>query len=125
MVETPPLALLSSDRQNGDPDRLFQWLDAHASGADGAVVATDSLIYGGLVPSRTHELPERTLAERTEGSAGFLRQKHPRVPLYGFATIMRSPKWAVHRRNRLYYAQYGPQLFRWGELRDRGVGWAF
>lgn len=118
MVETPPLALLSSDRQNGDPDRLLKWLDAHASGADGAVVATDSLIYGGLVPSRTHELSESTLAERTKALLAF-KAKHPGVPLYGFATIMRSPKWSSAPAEPAYYAQYGPQLFRWGELRDR------
>lgn len=117
-VETPPLALLSSDRQNGDPEKLFQWLDFHASGADGAVVATDSLIYGGLVPSRTHELPESTLAERAKALLAF-KAKHPGVPLYGFATIMRSPKWSSAPAEPAYYAQYGPQLFRWGELRDR------
>lgn len=117
-VETPPLALLSSDRQNGDPDKLLQWLDTHAAGADGAVVSTDSLIYGGLVPSRTHELPESTLEARTKALLAF-KAKHPGVPLYGFATIMRSPKWSSAPAEPAYYGQYGPKLFQWGALRDR------
>lgn len=117
-VETPPLALLSSDRQNGDPDKLLQWLDAHATGADGAVVSTDSLIYGGLVPSRTHELPESTLEARTKALLAF-KAKHRGVPLYGFATIMRSPKWSSAPAEPAYYSQYGPKLFQWGALRDR------
>jgi len=117
-VETPPLALLSSDRQNGDPDKLLQWLDAYAKGADGAVVSTDSLIYGGLVPSRTHELPESTLEARTKALLAF-KTKHPGVPLYGFATIMRSPKWSSAPAEPAYYGQYGPKLFQWGALRDR------
>lgn len=117
-VETPPLALLSSDRQNGDPDKLLQWLDAHAKGADGAVVSTDSLIYGGLVPSRTHELSESTLEARTKALLAF-KTKHPGVPLYGFATIMRSPKWSSAPAEPAYYGQYGPKLFQWGALRDR------
>lgn len=118
MVETPPLALLSSDRQNGDPDKLLQWLDDHAAGADGAVVSTDSLIYGGLVLSRTHELPESTLEVRTKALLAF-KSKHPGVPLYGFATIMRSPKWSSAPAEPAYYGQYGAKLFQWGVLRDR------
>lgn len=117
-VETPPLALLSSDRQSGDPNKLLQWLDAHATGADGAVVSTDSLIYGGLVPSRTHELSEAQLQQRTDALLAF-KKKHPGVPLYGFATIMRSPKWSSAPAEPSYYAQYGPKLFQWGALRDR------
>ena len=117
-VVTPPEKFLASDRQNGDPDKLARWLDREARGAAGAVVSTDSLIYGGLVPSRTHELDPAVLARRANDLLAF-KKRHPGVPLYGFATVMRSPKWSSAPAEPSYYAQYGPQIFRWGQLRDK------
>lgn len=117
-VVTPPGEYLANDRQTGDPVKLSQWLEQEARGADGAVVSLDSLIYGGLVPSRTHELDPQVLAERAEGLLAF-KERHPGVPVYGFATVMRSPKWSSAPAEPAYYAQYGPQIFRWGALRDR------
>ena len=32
---------------------------------------------------------------------------------------MRSPRWSSAPAEPAYYAQYGPQIFRWGQLRDR------
>ncbi|MGN8792163.1 DUF4127 family protein [Acidaminococcus fermentans] len=117
-VVTPPESLLASDRQSGDPEKLACWLDQEARGAQGAVVSVDSYIYGGLVPSRTHELDSAVLARRAEDLLAF-QSRHPGVPLYAFATVMRSPRWSSAPAEPAYYAQYGPQIFRWGQLRDR------
>lgn len=117
-VAIPPREYLASDRQAGDPVKLAKWLEQEARGADGAVVSLDSLIYGGLVPSRTHEMDPWVLAKRAEGLLAF-KERHPGVPIYGFGTIMRSPRWSSAPAEPVYYAQYGPQIFRWGALRDR------
>ena len=117
-VVTPPESLLASDRQSGDPEKLACWLDQEARGAQGAVVSVDSYIYGGLVPSRTHELDSAVLARRAGDLLAF-QSRHPGVPLYAFATVMRSPRWSSAPAEPAYYAQYGPQIFRWGQLRDR------
>ena len=97
-VVTPPESLLASDRQSGDPEKLARWLDQEARGARGAVVSVDSYIYGGLVPSRTHELDSAVLARRAEDLLAF-QSRHPGVPLYAFATVMRSPSciWVTTR----------------------------
>ncbi len=117
-VCTPPISLLASDQKSGDPEGLLQWLDQEAPGSSGAVVASDSVIYGGLVNSRTHELPEAILQKRAQQLLTF-KQKHPLVPLYVFGTVMRSPKWSSAPAEPTYYVQYGPQIFQWGVLRDK------
>ena len=50
----PPEKLLADNKHTGNPGALWSWLNNAAQDADAAVLATDSLIYGGLVASRTH-----------------------------------------------------------------------
>lgn len=117
-VVTPPTELLSSSSRKGDPDALGKWLQEEGPFAEAAVVAADSLIYGGLTTSRTHELSETLLNERVNVLLDF-KTRHADIPLYVFATIMRSPKWSSAPQEPQYYAQWGPKLFLWGALRDK------
>ena len=111
-VVTPPAELLASDRQQGKPEQLEKWLEQEIPGSIGTVVSADTLIYGGLTGSRTHEgLP-----------AGFWQtdqpfepeKKFPLVPVYAFATIMRSPRYSAGRPNRPTTPSMGPRFFAGG-----------
>lgn len=117
-IITPPETLLASHQSRGDAAALENFLDQEARGLDGAVVSLDSLIYGGLVTSRTHEFSDKELEERI-GPVLHFKENHPGVPLYGFVTVMRSPKYSSAPQEPAYYAEWGPRLFAWGELRDR------
>jgi len=117
-VVTPPSELLSSASRKGNPDALGKWLQEEGPFAEAAVVAADSLIYGGLTTSRTHELSEAVLNERVKVLLDF-KARHIDIPIYAFATIMRSPKWSSAPQEPQYYAQWGPKLFLWGALRDK------
>ena len=55
-IETPPRDIIASFDHNGDPDKLYAWLASNATGSSAVVVSSDSMIYGGLVGSRTHKL---------------------------------------------------------------------
>ena len=92
-IITPPETLLASNQSRGDAAALENFLDQEARGLDGAVVSLDSLIYGGLVTSRTHEFSDKELEERL-GPVLHFKENHPGVPLYGFVTVMRSPKYS-------------------------------
>ena len=74
----PPKELLSNATNMGHPDELWQWLQNNAAAADSAVIASDSMLYGGLIPSRKHEVPEENLMQRVEKFAE-LRQNNPRL----------------------------------------------
>ena len=117
-IVTPDESLLASKTSRGDAPALQTFLEKNASGMDGAVVSLDSLIYGGLTTSRTHEFSEAELQKRLDSVLTF-RQRHPGVPLYGFVTIMRSPKYSRAPEEPAYFAQWSPKLFEWGALRDR------
>ena len=56
-VLTPPAQYLSGMNFHGSPDKLMAWVNANAGKADAMVLSIDSLVYGGLVDSRKHNLP--------------------------------------------------------------------
>ena len=116
----PPQELLSNATNMGHPDELWQWLKENAKAADSAVIASDSMLYGGLIPSRKHEVSEAKLAERIEGFAQ-LRKANPHLHLYVFDSLMRTPDWGQEGNIEEpdYYAQYGADFFHYSRLQDK------
>jgi len=117
-VLLPPAEAIAAQEHQGQPDALLGWLEAHAGEARGAVVSTDAVLYGGLVDSRTHHTEKAVLQKRLERLT-HLRSHAGLKRVYAFATIMRSPRASAAPVEPEYYAQYGSQIFRLGELRDK------
>lgn len=112
----PPEKLLASYDRNGNPDDLWKWLLSCAPKADVAVISTDSLIYGGLVASRTHNNPQSVLDKRLERLETLRDQFN--IRLYAFSTLMRTPRASFGAVEPPYYTKIGPALFRYSELCD-------
>lgn len=110
----PPTELLTR------PDDLWLWLNENAPSADAAVVASDALLYGGLIPSRSHTIPADTLTARAENFRT-LRENNPNLKLYLFGSLMRTPAFGTpgDREEPDYYGQYGAQIFQYTRLLDK------
>lgn len=117
-VLVPPTEYLASRDHQGDPEKLWQWVNDHCQEADSLVLSTDSLIYGGLVDSRTHEIDLTVLQERLSRFQT-LKDKNFFAKMYVFGTIMRSPQQSSGGVEPPYYAQYGPAIFDLTALRDK------
>lgn len=115
-VLVPPDKYLASYNRNGNPDELWKWLVKRAPQADAAVISTDSLIYGGLVASRTHHEPQAVLEERLKRLETLRDQSA--VRLYAFSTLMRTPRASFGAVEPPYYSKLGPAIFRYSELCD-------
>lgn len=116
-VLTPPVEILSTRGRPGDADKLWEWVFAHGWEADAAVLSADSMLYGGLVPSRTHEISEDVIIRRVAKFAEF-KAENPSVPIYGFSTIMRTPQHSAGGTDAPYYEKYGYQIYRLTALWD-------
>ncbi|SFW20698.1 DUF4127 family protein [Selenomonas ruminantium] len=116
----PPKELLSNATNMGHPDELWQWLQQNAAAADSAVIASDSMLYGGLIPSRKHEVPEENLMQRVEKFAE-LRQNNPRLRIYVFDSLMRTPIMGNEGNieEPAYYGTYGWDFFHFSRLTDK------
>lgn len=115
-IKTPPANMLPSGRQNGDVEGMLSWLEQEASQASAVVMSTDALIYGGLVGSRTHEIPLLELEKRVQRLLSIVDNMH--IKVYAYSTIMRTPRMSTGRVEPPYYAQYGAHIFRYTQLQD-------
>ena len=113
-IISPPTELLTK------PDELWAWFYENAPLADAAVVGSDSLLYGGLIPSRSHEISAEDLFARVENFKT-LREKNPNLNLYLFGSLMRTPQHGTpgDREEPQYYGQYGTQIFQLTALLDK------
>ena len=117
-VAVPPAELLGSREDHGHPDKLWEWLRENAPRARAAVLSSDALIYGSLVGSRTHNLDEAAILERAERFAK-LHTDFPRLPLYVFGTVMRTPRAQGSSEEPDYYREYGERIFCYTALKDK------
>jgi hypothetical protein len=117
-VITPPKKMIASYNKVGKPDDLYNWLLKNASSTTEAVISADSMVYGGLVSSRKHELDEKTLNLRVKRLLN-LKKKFKYLNVYLFSTVMRSPKSSNNIVEPEYYPKWGKQIFRYGELKDK------
>ena len=113
-ILTPPAEILT------EPAQLWSWLQENAPLADAAVVASDSLLYGGLIPSRSHEISAAEIQGRVENFKA-LREKNPSLQLYIFCSLMRTPMFGTPGdiEEPEYYGQYGGDIFSLTSLLDK------
>lgn len=117
-IIVPPAYMPVGREKGADVEQLWQWVNKEASKADIAVLSTDTLIYGGLVPSRLHQLEPNILQQRMEKFIE-LKKKNPRLKIYLFSTVLRSPKMSKGGVEPEYYSVYGPKIFQLTSLQAK------
>ncbi|MBR4903773.1 MAG: DUF4127 family protein [Selenomonadaceae bacterium] len=118
-ILTPPEGMIGTKGFNGDPEKMWAWLDENAPQANFAVLSTDALIYGSLVGSRLHDLDAETILERAQRFKTF-HEKFSYLPIYAFGTIMRTPRSAsASSAEPEYYKEYGAKFFNYTVLLDK------
>lgn len=128
-VIVPPDNMLGGRDFLGDPDALWCWLEEQTGKGKNSdkkknikavVMSADSMIYGSLVASRKHELPEAKLKERVSRFAAY-HKLHPSLPVYVWSSIMRTPKSGRYSGSEEpeYYKSYGQDIFRYTALMDK------
>lgn len=113
----PPEKFIAANDRNGNPEGIWEWLETKAPKADAAVISTDSLLYGGLVASRTHHITKEQLDRRLQRLYE-LKASLP-IKLYAFSTVMRTPRASQGRVEPPYYAKIGPSIFAYSQLLDK------
>ena len=52
----PPREIMGDKKRAGDFEKISEWLLQNVGSADACILSLDTLIYGGIVPSRLHDL---------------------------------------------------------------------
>ena len=109
----PPKDFMGDKKTPADTARLADWLLTAARGADACILSLDTLIYGGIVPSRLHGDSTETLLARAR-TVERLRRENPRMKLYAFQLIMRCPSYSLSDEEPDYYDECGEELHLYG-----------
>lgn len=111
----PPIEWMGQKKQPADTSRLWTWTEMETRHASGAVLSLDTLLYGGIVPSRLHEWSSEEIAERLR-HLRTLKENNPDLIIYAFQLIMRCPQYSSSDEEPDYYADWGREIFRKGYL---------
>lgn len=114
----PPPSIMGQKKTPGDTNAIRQWIIDHAPQCDGMVLSIDTLVYGGIVPSRLHHMTLVQCRERLN-LLDDLRQQYPALPIYAFNLIMRIPGYSSDVEEPDYYAQFGREIFEISWFSDK------
>ena len=118
VMVTPAVLDIAGRERSGNVQHLWDWVFEQAPLSDAMALSSDSLIYGGLVASRTHFASEPELQARVEKFRE-LKRRYPSLRLYVFGTIMRTPKMSAGATEPPYYEKMGPMIFQITALEDK------
>lgn len=108
----------------GEKKTPAQWEDVEAflvrecRDADGLILSMDTLLYGGLLPSRLHMLSRETVLARLS-LIRRLRENNPSLLIYAFQCVMRCPRYSSADEEPDYYGAYGREIHLLGAARHR------
>jgi len=114
----PPRNLMGSLFAPTDLGLLAKWLE-EAMGkvqAGAILVCIDSLLYGGLIPSRRGNDSLKTILARAADFVKLKKQVSGDLKLNAQSSIMRISDNNDNTEEKLYWAKYGREIFRWSQL---------
>lgn len=94
-------------KQPGDFKALQRWVKNHLVENDPVIAALDTVVYGGLIPSRISEDPRSVLEERLEKFFQTVRA----TQLLGFSSILRIPNYNNAEEEPDYWRTWGKDLY--------------
>ncbi|UFT98835.1 DUF4127 family protein [Radiobacillus kanasensis] len=113
-ILTPPKDLIGFYDNPGQGQEISEWVLANAEQADGFVISSSMLAYGGLIASRTGVQTKEKALENIQVIKE-LKEKYPDKPIYVYDMIQRLAVTAISED----YAKYYSQIREWAILYDK------
>lgn len=104
---------LGDKKKPASLDEVSEFLIRECKNAEAAVIAMDTLLYGGLIPSRLHHL-SREKVEMQLDVIRRVKKETPSIKIYAFQCIMRCPRYSSDDEEPDYYGICGTEIHRLG-----------
>ena len=112
-VTVPDMSIMGDKKVPGDYDKIVQYLLEETKDAYGLVLSIDTLLYGGILPSRLHYRSVEALKERLS-IVRKIKENNPSLIIYAFNLIMRCPQYSSSDEEPEYYGECGLEIFKYG-----------
>lgn len=113
-IVLPPIHIMGDKKEPGNVAMIADWLIQNTKDADALILSLDTLVYGGIVPSRLHTSKETELMGRVD-IIKKLKENNPRMKLYVFGLIMRCPVYSSDAEEPSYYEECGAEIHLYGK----------
>ncbi len=117
-VVRPEMSIMGVKKKPGDIKAIQEFLLKECRDADGLVISIDTLLYGGIVPSRLHHDKVETLTKRLS-VLKTIKQENPKIKIYAFDLIMRCPQYSSSDEEPDYYEECGLEIFKYGFIKHK------
>ena len=114
----PDLSEMGNKKTPANYESIKNFLLRECPDADYLVIAIDTLLYGGIVPSRLHYLTKEELSERL-GVLKTVKEMNPDLTVYAFGLVMRCPCYSDNDEEPDYYGKVGLEIFEYGQNEHR------
>lgn len=111
---SPELSELGKKKTPADFGAVRSFLLRECRDADQLVIALDTLLYGGIIPSRLHNIDKSELLERLD-LLGEIKRQNPGLYVSAFSLVMRCPCYSDSSEEPDYYAECGREIFLYGQ----------
>ena len=110
----PPADIMGKKKVAGDVTAIAEWVLENGKDAEAVILSLDTLVYGGILPSRLHHTDKEELLRRAD-LIKKLRDINPNMKLYVFGLIMRCPTYSSDDEEPDYYEKCGAEIHRYGK----------
>lgn len=124
-VFAPPRELMGSLQAITNVDAVAEWLNdaLQHHKPNGLLVCIDTIIYGGLIPSRRGDETSPQLLERTKSIQRW-KKLVPQLRTFVQSSIMRISDNYDNTEEKAYWSRYGREIYAWSEAMHRAMSTA-
>jgi hypothetical protein len=117
----PPHELMGTKGVPADLNKIGQWLEESLSKFKPAAlfVCLDTILYGGLGPSRRSLDSFAEVSKRAQRIASWRGLGGADLKVFAQASIMRIPHYNASGEEPEYWQHYGERIFRWSTLKHK------
>ncbi|MGI6360556.1 MAG: DUF4127 family protein [Acholeplasmatales bacterium] len=114
-IRRPNKELMGDKKKPADFENIKKFLLNESKDADALIIAIDTLLYGGIIPSRLHCYKKEELLDRIEVIRK-IKTQNPKIIIYAYHLIMRTPQYNSSDEEPDYYEYVGEDIFNLGFL---------
>lgn len=104
-----PFELMGLKKRPGNIDKIQEFFEQECKDAYAVILSIDTLLYGGIVPSRLHYNTVDEISKRLEVIKR-VKQNNPSIKIYAYNLVMRCPHYDDDDEEPFYYQHYGLAL---------------
>lgn len=114
----PEISEMGVKKNPADYEKIKAFLQRECRDADQLIIALDTLLYGGIIPSRLHHLKREEVSARLN-VLKTLKEENPGLYVSAFSLVMRCPCYTDNAEEPDYYGVCGKEIFRYGQNEHR------